>query len=117
MTRPSRHTIVSIALGYIISCYIFAPCYWRVATGTWPNNWWDFRFVVLLAPVSAPGFAILGPFVFPFFEAGLNLHSAVEATVLTSIWIAIMLAAIALVHRVLRRKSGKTAVTPQTSQR
>src|SRR5689334_23131233 len=110
MKFSSRQAIVCTVLGYVISCYIFAPCYWRVTTGTWPNNWWDVAFIVLLAPVSTPGFALVSPFIFPFGEAGLNLHSVVAALVLTSIWSAIMLATIALLQWLMHRKSRETAL-------
>jgi hypothetical protein len=93
----------SIAIGYMISCYVFAPCVFRAGSGEWPTSIWDFTYVVLLAPLSAPGFALWGPFMF----GSVNWSSLAAATILTGVWLAIMLLAIALVHWLTHWKPHK----------
>jgi hypothetical protein len=92
MTIPSLR---SIFFGYIISCYLFAPTVFRLGSGSWPRSMWDVKYVVLLAPLSAPGFAMAGPFI----RGGVSLSSLAGALVLTGVWLAIMALVIALVHR------------------
>ena len=69
---------------------------------------WDVTYVVLLAPLSAPGFAMVGPFVF----RGVSLSSLAEASILTGVWLAIMVLMIALVHRLTRTGRVKTHRMP-----
>jgi hypothetical protein len=101
MTIPARR---SIFFGYIISCCVFAPTIFRLGSGSWPTSLWDVTYVVLLAPLAAPGFAMAGPFLF----GGVSLSSLAGASILTCVWLAIMVLVIALVHRFTRAGRDKT---------